>query len=61
MATKALSADEVFKTVRDALQSELDIDPNSDDSFAEIPTHHKIVFSKGSQVFVISISEGSGG
>lgn len=57
MADQLINANNVFKAIQEKLEDEFDISGTEDVSFADIPTHNKMVFSQGDNVFIISISE----
>lgn len=59
MADQLITAEEVFKAIQEKLEDEYDISGDNDTSFADIPTHNKMIFTQGDSVFIISISEGS--
>jgi len=58
MAKQTISAEDVFKAIQEKLEDEYDISGEGDTSFADIPTHNKMIFTQGDNVFIISISEG---
>lgn len=51
------TVDFLFHTIQDLVSDELDVDTSSQEEFASLPSHKKIIFRKDGELIIISISQ----